>query len=85
MPIKLTPVQLTKAEWEEIAAAVQSKIWLIQKGEYGPEDEPGQDADWLRDLVSIQNKIGIDGLRAVKRGVDPCRVNPRWDKRIEAP
>lgn len=52
---------LTAEQWVEIYYALLCKLWGIQRGAYGPEDEPGQDAAWIADLRAILDTIGIDG------------------------
>jgi hypothetical protein len=62
-------VKLTKADWQEIYYALQTKAIAIASGLYGSEDKLGQDQRWIRDLRRIMSKIGPDGLRAGKCGV----------------
>lgn len=56
---------LTKSDWEEIYYAVDGKMRDIMAGKYGPEDEPGQDGEWVAHLNAILEKIGPDGKRMV--------------------
>ena len=66
-------IMLTQSDWQEIFYALETKKQSLQTGAYGPEDAPGQDAEWIGHLQSIQEKIGIDADLVIKNGVKPCR------------
>jgi len=53
------PLSLTKVDWAEVAAALESKSRLVERGDYG-EANPEEGFDpkkWSRHLERIYNKI----------------------------
>ncbi len=50
-------IKFEKADWEEIVEALGSKIRMIQTGQLGPEDHPGQHKEWISHLCRIIRKI----------------------------
>ena len=62
-------ISLTREDWSEIYYALESKSLALQQGKYGPEDEPGQDTEWIAHLDAIREKIGPDGNTAAHEGV----------------
>ena len=50
-------IKFTYADWEEVVAALSSKIGDIKKGHLGQEDFPGQDKEWVAHLRRIIRKI----------------------------
>jgi hypothetical protein len=50
-------VHFNESDWVEIVEALGSKIRMIQSGQLGPEDRPGQDKEWITHLLSIIKKI----------------------------
>jgi hypothetical protein len=73
------PVTLSKADWVEIYYALDTKIGLIENGDYGDCDhvEAGVDCpercdeSWMEHMRIIMSKIGDDGTVALKEGVAP--------------
>lgn len=63
-------ISLTREDWCEIYNALETKLLALRQGKYGPEDEPGQDARWIAHLEAIKRKIGPDGDRAARKGVE---------------
>ncbi len=63
-------INLTREDWVEIYYALDTKLLTLRQGKYGPEDEPGQDADWIAHMKAIMRKIGPDGAAAVQEGVE---------------
>lgn len=61
------PLKLTSSDASEIYYAVCSKIAAIKRGAYNPEDEAGQNKDWINHLRKIQNKIGVDGINLIAK------------------
>ncbi|MCG3205507.1 MAG: hypothetical protein KCHDKBKB_02229 [Elusimicrobia bacterium] len=59
-------IRFDMADWEEIVEALGSKIHMIQSGQLGPEDRPGQDKEWIAHLRRIIRKI--EGRKC--KGVD---------------
>lgn len=49
--------QLTKQDWAEIYYALMTKAKLIKDGDYGPEDQEGDDEDWVAHLEEVMAKI----------------------------
>jgi hypothetical protein len=47
----------SKADLEEIYYALADKADRIEKGEYGPEDEEGDDEEWVAQLKEIMERI----------------------------
>ena len=45
------------------------KSLALRQGKYGPEDEPGQDAEWINHIEAVRGKIGPDGVKAALKGV----------------
>jgi hypothetical protein len=62
-------LSLTREDWSEIYYALEAKSLALRQGKYGPEDEPGQDAEWIAQLDAIREKIGPDGTSAAHAGV----------------
>ncbi len=56
--------ELTEADWTEIYYALQTKVAMVERGQYGP-DLRGQ--DWPAHLRSILEKIGPDGSTILAR------------------
>ena len=50
-------IKFTHADWEEVVAALSSKIGDIKRGHFGQEDFPGQDKEWTAHLQRIIRKI----------------------------
>lgn len=44
-------------DWVEIVEALGSKIHMIQSGQLGRENRPGQDKEWIAHLLRIIRKI----------------------------
>lgn len=65
-------VKLSKADWEEIYYALQTKKQAVQSGAMGAEDRPGADKAWEKHLDHILSRIGSDGEQAIARGVAPA-------------
>jgi hypothetical protein len=62
-------ISLTREDWSEIFYALESKSLALRQGKYSPEDEPGQDAEWIAHLDALREKIGPDGTSAASQGV----------------
>ncbi len=62
-------ISLTREDWSEIYYALEAKLQALRQGKYGPEDEPGQDAQWIAHLDALRAKIGPDGSVAAHEGV----------------
>ncbi|MGP0085628.1 MAG: hypothetical protein ACLP0B_18695 [Steroidobacteraceae bacterium] len=62
-------IRLTREDWSEIYYALETKSLALRQGEYGPEDEPGQDVGWITHLEAVKQTIGPDGATAADRGV----------------
>ena len=60
---------LTREDWCEIYCALETKSLALRQGRYGPEDEPGQDAEWIAHIEAVKQAIGPDGAAAAQRGV----------------
>lgn len=73
MAKKQSGIILTESDWGEIYYALESKRLGINRGYYGPEDQPGDDEKWVDHLDSIEEKIGPDGKKAAKQGVLKAR------------
>ncbi len=50
-------ITFRKDDWVEIVEALGSKIRMIESGQLGPEDQPGQDKKWIAHLRQITRKI----------------------------
>ena len=50
-------IKLEMDDWVEIVEAIGSKIRMIESGQLGPEDQPGQDKQWIAHLRRIIRKI----------------------------
>jgi hypothetical protein len=50
-------IPLPREDWEEMYYALESKIKSIQAGDYGKEDEPGQDRKWIAHMKAIMKKL----------------------------
>lgn len=50
-------INLTEEEWSEVANAVDTKLARVRRGDYGPEDNPGDDEKWALTLQSALGKI----------------------------
>jgi len=57
-------MKLTKEDWVEIYAALESKERLIERGDYGEGDHPSDNDKWRAHLNLIMEKIGGDGQEA---------------------
>jgi hypothetical protein len=62
-------ISLTREDWSEIYYALEAKSLALRQGKYGPEEEPGQDAQWIAHLDAVRDKIGPDGTSAAHEGV----------------
>jgi hypothetical protein len=62
-------LSLTREDWSEIYYALEAKSSALRQGKYGPEEEPGQDAEWIAHLDAVREKIGSDGTSAAHEGV----------------
>lgn len=51
-------LSLTHEEWCEVANAVESKIRLIERGDYGMGEEEGGNQKWVATLESALCKLG---------------------------
>lgn len=58
-----TTESLTKKDWIEIYYALETKIWAILNGHYGPEFQPGDDVRWVQQIEEIKKKVGSDGQK----------------------
>lgn len=47
----------TQTQLEEIFYALETKVDLIKKGYFGPEDKRGDDKRWIEDLEEIMTLI----------------------------
>jgi len=56
-------MKLTKDDWIEIYAALESKERLIERGDYGEGDHPSDNDKWRAHLNLIIEKIGGDGSK----------------------
>lgn len=66
------PVKLRLKDWEEIYAALDHKRSRLERGEYGPMDDPEVDVlAWIAHVNWILTAIGPDGETAARRGVAP--------------
>jgi hypothetical protein len=63
-------ISLTPEDWSEIYYALETKLLALRQGKYRPEDEPGQDAEWITHLEAVREKIGPDGATAALEGVE---------------
>ena len=50
-------ITFRKDDWVEIVEALGSKIRMIESGQLGSEDQPGQDKKWIAHLLRIIRKI----------------------------
>jgi len=66
---KSEPVTLTPSDWVEIYYALDTKATMIKRGDYGPQEHPGDDRKWVTHLRSIMRQIGPDGRHAAARGL----------------
>ena len=55
-PVTIT-LTLTGEEWSELANALESKARLIERGDYGEEESPGENAAWIACLLSAYRKV----------------------------
>ena len=62
------PIYLSKADWEEIFYALESKMKGVFNGEYGTGRSKSK---WVKHLKSIMATIGPDGEIAIEKGVEP--------------
>ena len=62
-------INLTQEDWCEIYYALETKSLALRQGKYGPEDEPGQDAEWIAHIKTIIQKFGPDCAAAAHEGV----------------
>lgn len=62
-------IRLTRDDWCEIYYALETKSRALRNGQYPPEDESGQDAEWIAHLEMIREKIGADGTNAADEGI----------------
>jgi hypothetical protein len=56
MPQDELSIAFKKSDWEEIYYALESKVNAIERGYYGPEENPGEDEDWIehiRELMAV--------------------------------
>ena len=55
--------KLSNSDWVEVYYALDGLAHRIERGEYGPEDKPGDDEEWiahLRDIMSvIQRSVNV--------------------------
>jgi hypothetical protein len=63
-------ISLTREDWFEIYYALETKSLALRQGKYRPEDEPGQEADWITHIEAVREKIGPDGATAALEGVE---------------
>jgi hypothetical protein len=63
-------ISLTREDWSEIYYALETKSLALRQGKYRPEDEPGQEADWITHIEAVREKIGPDGATAALKGVE---------------
>ena len=63
-------ISLTREDWSEIYYALEIKLLALRQGKYRPEDEPGQDAEWITQIEAVREKIGPDGAAAALEGVE---------------
>jgi len=63
-------ISLTREDWSEIYYALETKSLALRQGKYRPEDEPGQEADWITHIEAVREKIGPDGATAALEGVE---------------
>jgi hypothetical protein len=63
-------IVLKREDWAEIYYALDTKLIALRRGDYEPEIEPRQDARWIAHLEAIKRKIGPDGTRAARTGVE---------------
>jgi hypothetical protein len=61
---------LRREDWAEIYYALEMKSLALRQGKYGPEDETGQDAEWIAHIEAVKKTIGPDGATAAHRGVE---------------
>jgi hypothetical protein len=50
-------IKFETCDWVEIVEALESKIRMIESGQLGPEDQSGQDKEWIGHLRRIIRKI----------------------------
>ena len=62
-------ISLTRQDWSEIYYALETKSLALKQGAYGPEDEPGKDAEWIAHIEAVKQTIGPDGKTAARLGV----------------
>lgn len=79
--MKRRPVELSKSDWEEIAATLETKMGKLQKGAYGTcmehDEKKGRchcTADWIGHVGSILERIGDDGKLAAEHGTLPSNA-----------
>jgi hypothetical protein len=63
-------IVLKREDWAEIYYALDTKLIALRRGDYGLEFQPRQDARWIDHLEAIKRKIGPDGARAARTGVE---------------
>ena len=63
-------ISLTREDWSEIYYALETKSLALRQGRYGPEDKPGQDAEWIAHIEAVKQTIGPDGASAAHEGVE---------------
>jgi hypothetical protein len=66
-------VDLTREDWSEIYCALETKLLALRQDKYKPEDESGQDAEWITHIEAVRGKIGPDGATAAFEGVERSR------------
>jgi hypothetical protein len=66
-------ISLTREDWSEIYYALEAKPFSLRQGKYGPEHEPGEDAEWIAHLDAIREKSARTGLYGT-RGRRPRRL-----------
>jgi len=50
-------LSLTEDEWCEVANAVESKMRLIEQGDYGEGEAPEDNEKWVKTLTGAMGKI----------------------------
>jgi len=53
---------LTEEDLVEIYYALETKLWGLIQGDFGPEDKPGDTKRWVLHLKDIQRKIEQMGV-----------------------
>jgi hypothetical protein len=62
-------ISLTREDWAEIYYALETKSLALRQSKYRPENEPGQDAEWIAHMDAIREKIGPDGTYAAREDI----------------